>query len=444
VTIAVLPDPEVSQALLVGVAQYRTLQNLPTVQNNLTALQKELSDPAVWGLSTENGKVLRQPDSADYVLNSLQDAATVATDALVFYFAGHGLIDPGNDDELYLALPGSDIERAYRTAVPYGWVRREMQVAQARRKIVILDCCYSGRALGQWMGDGKGDVAGHLEIEGACVLTATARTRRALAPPDEQFTAFTGELIAILAEGIPEGPDLLDMETLFRQLRIRMRTRGLPLPQRAQQNQGGHIALARNRASVARSHHTVTGRFETVSKKPMPDSEVPSPSAPEHEASEKSTSDYEAPRLLSASERENILNLSIKDIASPREAASTRTPFTRTPGRKVSRREPVGPPEAVSVVALLGWILIAALLAYVCQPRPWLIAAGAAGFISLVAVRHDALVFKGSFFAIPCLGAYINACVKINDWLVLAWVAVTLLLYVSAMLMRFFRFLDTY
>ena len=159
VTIAVLPDPRVSRALLVGVAQYRTLQNLPTVQNNLMALQEALSDPAVWGLPAGNCMVLQQPNSADYVLNSLQDTATAATDALVFYFAGHGLIDPGDDDELYLALPGSDIERAYRTAVPYGWVRREMQAAQARRKIVI-DCCYSGRALGQWMGDGAGDVAG--------------------------------------------------------------------------------------------------------------------------------------------------------------------------------------------------------------------------------------------------------------------------------------------
>lgn len=244
---AVLPDPAGSQALLVGVASYTTLEQLPAVANNLTGLRAALTDLAIWGLPAKNCTVQAQPESADAVLDTLQRVASSATDTLVVYFAGHGLVDPMNDEELYLALPGSDKERAYRTALPYSWVRREMQASRVRRKVVILDCCYSGRAIGRWMGDGQAVLADLLEIDGTCVLTATARTRKALALPNERFTAFTGELIAILDEGIPGGPELLDMATIYRYLTIRLRAKSLPVPQHGQMDHGGNIAIGRNR-----------------------------------------------------------------------------------------------------------------------------------------------------------------------------------------------------
>jgi hypothetical protein len=246
--VAVLPDPAASQAVLVGVAKYAALEQLPSVANNLAGLKAALTDPDIWGLPARNCSVQSQPRTADAVLDTLQRVAASATDTLVVYFAGHGLVDPWNDEELYLALPGSDRDRAYRTALPYSWVRRELQSSPVRRKVVILDCCYSGRALGKWMGESDTDLADRLGIEGTCVLTATARTRRALALPDERFTAFTGELISLLTDGIPDGPDLLDMDTIYRHLSMRLRSRSLPLPQRGQLDNGGNIAIGRNQA----------------------------------------------------------------------------------------------------------------------------------------------------------------------------------------------------
>jgi tetratricopeptide (TPR) repeat protein len=246
-----LSNPSASRALLVGAAEYATLNELPAVANNLRGLQSALTDPAIWGLPPENCRILSQPDSADTVLNALQQVGDAATDTLIFYYAGHGLIDPGNDDDLHLALPGSDLERAFRTAVPYSWVRREIQAARVRRKVVILDCCYSGRALGKWM-SGEVGVGDRLDIDGTCVLTATARTRRALARPGEHFTVFTGELIDVLTRGVPDGPDLLDMDTLYQHLTMRLRAKSLPLPQRGQLDHGGAIVLARNQATPTR------------------------------------------------------------------------------------------------------------------------------------------------------------------------------------------------
>ncbi|MFI1840110.1 caspase, EACC1-associated type [Streptomyces olivaceoviridis] len=251
---ALLPDPGSSQALLIGVHTYDGMENLPAVERNLTGLQQTLTDRDVWGLPPSHCMVLSQPSSTQAVLDNLGRVAANATDTLVVYYAGHGLTDPVSD-ELYLGLPGSDPERTY-SALPYDWVRRAMldPRVRARRKVMILDCCYSGRALLGGMNaatEVTSQVADHALIEGTCLLVASSATRKALSPPGEQYTAFTGELITLLTEGVSGGPPLLDMDTVYRQLYIALAARGRPLPQQRNRNTGGLVALARNRAHAS-------------------------------------------------------------------------------------------------------------------------------------------------------------------------------------------------
>ncbi|GAA4237166.1 hypothetical protein GCM10022254_48540 [Actinomadura meridiana] len=242
-----LPDPNASRAVLIGVHQYETLDALPAVEQNLTGLRDVFTDPALWGLPESNCVLVSQPQSSRAVLDVLWETARQATDALIVYYAGHGLTDP-RSDELCLALPDSDPERSY-TALPYESVRRVVLEAgaQAVRKVVILDCCYSGRALGPGM-SASTQIADQAVVDGSHLLTATAATRKALAPLGERYTAFTGELISTLTEGVPNGPELLDMETVYRRLHARLAARSLPTPQQRNRNAGGLIALARNTA----------------------------------------------------------------------------------------------------------------------------------------------------------------------------------------------------
>lgn len=144
---AVLSDPGRSEAVLVGVHDYVNLEKLPAVARNLAGLREALIDPAVWGLPAEACTVLSQPGSAGQVLDTVRDRARKAQDTLVIYYAGHGLTDP-HTDELFLALPDSDREREY-TSLRYEYLRRAVldPQASAQRTVVILDCCYSGRAL---------------------------------------------------------------------------------------------------------------------------------------------------------------------------------------------------------------------------------------------------------------------------------------------------------
>ncbi|BAL90823.1 hypothetical protein AMIS_56030 [Actinoplanes missouriensis 431] len=240
-----LPDPHRSRAVLVGVSAYDHLEALPAVERNLSALSELLTAPNLWGLRTQHCVTLHNPQSDEDVLDAVNTAADQATDALIVYFAGHGLLD--HRDELHLALSLASRKRLYRT-IRYDDLRREVveTARNCRSKVVILDCCYSGRAMQGAMG--VLDVAEQTRIAGTYLMTATAETSKALAPPGADYTAFTGALIDKISAGILDGPELLDLETLFYHLRADLLARRLPVPQQRSRNDGSAIALVRNLA----------------------------------------------------------------------------------------------------------------------------------------------------------------------------------------------------
>jgi len=240
-----LADPASSRVVLIGGTRYTNLPPLPTVANNLTALAAAVADPALWGLPSGHCHAVADPGTPQAIDTAVRDAAlAVRPDGLLlFYFAGHGMIDP-RTGALHLAVTGTDRNAVHSTAVPFEWVRRWFLDAPAGARVVILDCCYSGRAT-----DGMGEpaaIADQIEIDRTCVLVAAPANRTALAPPDEPFTAFTGVLLDMMRHGVPGGPALLDLTTLYRQAVTTQRARNRPLPQMRARNGGERIALVRN------------------------------------------------------------------------------------------------------------------------------------------------------------------------------------------------------
>ncbi len=243
-----LSDPERSRAVLVGSHSYRDLEPLPAVANNLERLKALFTSPDLWGLPQDNCRVVANPAGPADVLDVIHEAASEASDTLLIYYAGHGLVDPYTDD-LYLALPESSQARLYN-AVRFEDLRREMvNVALAASKVVILDCCYSGRAMLGGM-SGSMEMADQARIEGTYLMTASAETVKAQAPVGEEFTAFTNELVTALDQGLPDGPDLLNVETLYWHVRKELVAKRRPTPQQRAGNDGGMIVLARNRRGV--------------------------------------------------------------------------------------------------------------------------------------------------------------------------------------------------
>ncbi|MFF4606451.1 caspase family protein [Streptomyces sp. NPDC001339] len=241
------PDPARSRAVLIGVADYERLPDLPAVDNNVSKLKELLTDDDLWGLPDEHCIELsgEKVASAQEVMHTLHTAAEEAKDAFLVYFAGHGL-SPLKFG-LHLALRGGDAERLYN-ALDFHHIRHVlMEVCTARQRLVILDCCYGGRAFADHLGAPHEELADLTGIKGTYLLTAASATARALAPKGEPYTAFTGEVIKALDQGIPHGPDLLDADSFFRHVRRKLIAKGRPEPQQRADHFGHRIVLGHNR-----------------------------------------------------------------------------------------------------------------------------------------------------------------------------------------------------
>lgn len=244
-----LPDPRGSRAVLIGTSSYDTpdLKPLLAVRNNLEVLSELLTADTAAFLP---GRCTVVQDSADPrgVCRTIREAAADAPDTLLVYFSGHGILNH-DYSELHLALSGADQNDLRWTTVPFQAIREIFETAPCRNKILILDCCQSGWVLDAMMGDADGAEA-RLDIRGTYLLTSSSGDLKSYAPRTDRYTAFTGELIQLLRDGLPGGPELLPLSALFGPLADALEARSMPRPQ--QQGSDGHAALAlvRNRAVV--------------------------------------------------------------------------------------------------------------------------------------------------------------------------------------------------
>ncbi|MEV4513662.1 YqgE/AlgH family protein [Dactylosporangium sp. NPDC049525] len=242
-----LSDPRRSRVVLVGSSTYDNFPAIPAVTNNLTALRDVLIDPQRWGLDPDACRVVHNPETPRDVHAVMRRAAAEVdvSGLLLLYFAGHGVIDP-DTGVLHLAVGQSMPDSAYSSAVPFDWVRRLVQGSRSAHRVVILDCCYAGRAIpGLGVADDAA-LATQVEIDRSCVMVAASGNRIALAPPDEPLTAFTGVLVELLRDGVGGGPALLDLGTLHEEIRRVQRARGRPIPELRARNGGDRIPIVVN------------------------------------------------------------------------------------------------------------------------------------------------------------------------------------------------------
>ncbi|MDG4820584.1 caspase family protein [Asanoa sp. WMMD1127] len=233
--------------MLIGSATYDSgaLHDLPAVTNNLIDLYATLTDPTLCGLRTEHAHFVPQPRLPDVGI-TIEVAAQKATDVLLVYYSGHGI--PMDGGELYLALGQTMPEYVAYTALSFSLVRKALANSPARHRILILDCCFSGRAI-EAMADPSSLVAGQTEISGSYTLTSVGKNVTAIAKPGERHTAFTGALLGLLRNGVAGAPELLSLRDLYRSVRHHQHVRGLPEPQQRGTGFTDEIALARNVAN---------------------------------------------------------------------------------------------------------------------------------------------------------------------------------------------------
>jgi tetratricopeptide (TPR) repeat protein len=239
------PVPDQSWAMLVGTMSHanESLPDLPGVAGNLADFHTVLTDPGLGGLRSAHCSVVVDPPLPGALGVQLANAARRAADTLIVYYAGHGLLDDRGN--LFLALSDTNPDHVDFTALPLAWIRRAFAESPARNRILILDCCFSGRAI-EAMAGTSSLVSGQIEIAGGYTLASAPANEPARAPAGQRNTAFTAELLRILRDGIDDEGQGLELGRIFMELRRAHLEMDLPQPQQRTTSTADRLALVRN------------------------------------------------------------------------------------------------------------------------------------------------------------------------------------------------------
>lgn len=218
--------------MLIGVSRYvhPDLPDIPAASANLHDLQKALTTSPNSMFDKEHCTVFEDPsDIGDAVHRGARDAENV----LLVYFSGHGLLDSAG--RLHLATRRSDPENARWTAVAFGKLREEILDSRASTRVLILDCCFSGRAF-EAMSDTDHVIAGQTDIDGTYTIVSSGANETSLAPNGHRNTAFTSALLTAAAAD-------RTLDEIFAETEKLLRSRGHPEPRRRTVDSAGNLRL---------------------------------------------------------------------------------------------------------------------------------------------------------------------------------------------------------
>ena len=238
--------------MLIGSAQYdhENFWEIKQIPNNLSALRDLLTSPQRGGFKPEHCHLLSNPSDVPLLDEHLSDISREARDVLLVYFSGHGLVDL-EERQLYLCMAGTDPGKLYFSALAIRRIRAAFHHSEAKIKVLILDCCYSGRAIPEVvMSDSATMIGQQIEVEGVYTLTSAPAYDVSIADPDAEYTAFTGQFLRLLREGVPGDASTLTLGGIYPHLRRELLASNYPEPQQYIQATAGDLVLIRNGATA--------------------------------------------------------------------------------------------------------------------------------------------------------------------------------------------------
>ncbi|RYG60306.1 caspase family protein, partial [bacterium] len=128
-------------------------------------------------------------------------------DVVAIFLSGHGVAR--GEQDFFFASHDIKIDKLDQTAVPWGTFQSLLSASKARRVVLFLDACHSGKAIGVRHA-GNGEMATQLvKNAGAIVFSSSLGDQQSFELDEVKHGAFTQALI----EGISNGKADLDAGT---------------------------------------------------------------------------------------------------------------------------------------------------------------------------------------------------------------------------------------
>lgn len=195
-------------ALLVGTASYADVAfpALPSVRADVHYLSQVLEMPTVGGyeacVRVEGSSKAAIRQSVERFLSEREPDELV-----VLYLSGHGAYDR-EGGQLYYVTTDTEADRIQQTALEASFVTDQLEKCAARRKVLLLDCCFSGSAVQGFRSKGapQSATAPVVEAGGVHVITASQHWEQAFTTDVDQPSQFTRAIV----EGLHSGQADLD------------------------------------------------------------------------------------------------------------------------------------------------------------------------------------------------------------------------------------------
>jgi hypothetical protein len=198
------------RALVVATYEYADtdLRRLAAPEHDADSFAAVLEDPAVAGFDVT--MLVNQPHHV--VGEAIADfyGAAGREDLTLLYFTGHGIKD--DEGRLYLAMTNTRREALMFTAISAAQLNDAMDASTSRRKVLILDCCYSGAfPAGRTAKSDEGvQTLERFQGKGRAVLTASDATQYAFEGDDLRGSGTSSIFTRHLVEAIRSGAADLD------------------------------------------------------------------------------------------------------------------------------------------------------------------------------------------------------------------------------------------
>src|SRR3954447_19543495 len=198
------------RALVVATYEYADggLRQLAAPERDADAVAAVLKDEAIAGFDVT--MLVNQPHHV--VGEAIADfyGAAGREDLTLLYFTGHGVKD--DEGRLYLAMTNTRRDALMFTAISGAQLNDAMDASRSRRKVLILDCCYSGAfPAGRTAKADEGmQTLERFQGKGRAVLTASDATQYAFEGDDLRGSGTSSVFTRHLVEAISSGAADLD------------------------------------------------------------------------------------------------------------------------------------------------------------------------------------------------------------------------------------------
>src|SRR3954469_7539854 len=240
------------KALVVATYEYADtgLGRLTAPEPDAHSFAAVLEDPAVAGFDVT--MLVNQPHHV--VGEAIADFYTDARgdDLTLLYFTGHGLKD--DEARLSLAMTNPRRQALMWTAISAVQLNEAMDASPSRRKVLVLDCCYSGAfpASSVEKADQEVQTLERFHGKGRAVLTASDATQYAFEGDDVRGSGTSSVFTRYLVEAMRSGEADLDndgeiaLDELYSYVYDRVVAEMPQQRPKKQEDVDGRILIARN------------------------------------------------------------------------------------------------------------------------------------------------------------------------------------------------------